>query len=333
MKKILRYVILSAVLAFVASAVVAEPVTLLNASYDPTREFYEAYNGIFINYWKEKNSEDVQIKQSHGGSGKQARAVIDGLPADVVTLALAYDIDAIAQHSDLIEQNWQSKFPHDSSPYTSTIVFLVRKDNPKHIRDWDDLIREDVKVITPNPKTSGGARWNYLAAWGYAYKKNKNNETAAKEFVTKLFKNVPLLDTGARGSTTNFTKRDMGDVLITWENEALFITHDLEKGKYEIVVPSISILAEPPVAVVSKNVKKHKTENIAHAYLEHLYSKDAQELIAKFYYRPGDSEISAKYASLFPALPMLKISDFGGWKAAQEKHFSDGGIFDQIYGK
>jgi sulfate transport system substrate-binding protein len=310
-----------------------QPLSLLNVSYDPTREFYNAYNPYFIKYWKDKTGQDVKVLQSHGGSGKQARSVIEGLPADVVTLGLAYDIDAIAQKAKLLPENWQSKLPYESSPYNSTIVFLVHKGNPKHIKDWDDLVKGDVQVITPNPKTSGGARWNYLAAWGYALKKNNGNEEAAKVYIKDLFKHVPVLDTGARGATTTFVERGMGDVLIAWENEALFATHDLAKDKFEIVMPSISILAEPPVAVLEKNTEKKKTTEIAQAYLMQLYSKEAQEMIARFYFRPVDADILAKHQNDFPSLAMLTIRDFGGWKAAQAKHFADGGIFDQVFMK
>ncbi len=327
-------IIAAALLAGWTSAVFsAEPVTLLNVSYDPTRELYEAYNPLFVSYWKGKTGQDVKITQSHGGSAKQARSVMDGLRADVVTLALAYDIDAIAEHAHLIPSDWQGRLPHDSAPYTSAIVFLVRKDNPKHIKDWDDLVQGDIQVITPNPKTSGGARWNYLAAWGYALKKNNNNEEAAKAYIAQLFKHVPLLDTGARGATTTFAERGIGDVLIAWENEALLVTHDMGKGRFEIVYPSLSILAEPPVAVVEKNAQKKGTLTVAQAYLEYLYSKEAQDVIAQHYYRPSDPDVTLKYANLFPALSLLTINDFGGWKAAQEKHFKEGGIFDQIYMK
>jgi len=328
-----RHILLIITVCAVATGAIASDLTLLNVSYDPTREFYEAYNQMFIKHWKGKTGEDIKIMQSHGGSGKQARSVIDGLHADVVTLALAYDIDAIAGHAKLLAPDWQSKFPHNSSPYNSTIVFLVRKGNPKHIKDWDDLIHNDVQVLTPNPKTSGGARWNYLAAWGYAYKKSNGNEEEAKAFVTQLFRHTAILDTGARGSSTNFTKRGMGDALIAWENEALLITHKLAIDQFEVVTPSISMLAEPPVAVVDKNAEKNGTEKAADEYLRHLYSDEAQALIAQFYYRPVNNEIAAKYSSLFPVIKTLNISDFGGWKTVQEKHFSDGGIFDQIYSK
>lgn len=308
----------------------AEPIELLNVSYDPTREFYEEYNDLFAKHWLEKSGQEVIIKQSHGGSGKQARAVIDGLQADVVTLALAYDIDAIAEKAKLLPNNWQEKYPHSSSPYTSTIVFLVKKGNPKNIKDWDDLVKEGVQIITPNPKTSGGARWNYLAAYGYALKKFANDETKAQEFVKNLFANVPVLDTGARGSTTTFVQRGIGDVLLAWENEAFLAVEELGKGQFDIVVPSISILAEPPVAVVDKVANKKGTLEVAREYLNFLYSKEAQQLAGKNFYRPSDVEVAAEFADKFPKAELLTIADFGGWKTAQEKHFADGGVFDQI---
>jgi len=328
MKKIITILCL----LFATSTFAAEPVHLLNASYDTTREFYDAYNKLFADYWKSKAGEDVKITQSHGGSGKQARSVIDGLRADVVTLGLAYDIDAIAEHG-LIKKDWQSQFPNNSSPYNSAIVFLVKKGNPKNIKDWDDLVKPDIKILTPNPKTSGVARWNYLAAWGYALKKNNNSEDAAKEFIGKIFKNTQILDSGGRGATTNFIKRNIGDVLVTWENEALFVSRDMNKGEFEVVVPSVSILAEPPVAVIDKNTEKNGTAEVAKEYLEYLYSEPAQELIAKFYFRPSDARIAAKYADNFPKTTLLNIKDFGGWQEVQKKHFADGGIFDQIYAK
>lgn len=311
----------------------AQPIELLNVSYDPTREFYEEYNELFAKHWKEKSGQDVKVKQSHGGSGKQARSVIDGLQADVVTLALAYDIDAIAEKSKLLPSTWQEKFPNNSSPYTSTIVFLVKKGNPKNIRDWDDLIKDGVQIITPNPKTSGGARWNYLAAYGYALKKFNNDEVKAQQFVKKIFDNVPVLDTGARGSTTTFVQRKIGDVLLAWENEAFLAVEELGKGQFDIVVPSISILAEPPVAVVDKVANKNGTLDVAREYLNFLYSKDAQVLAGKNFYRPIDKEVAAQFSSKFPQIELLTIADFGGWKAAQKKHFDDGGIFDQITNK
>ena len=318
---------------FFNAAASAESVELLNVSYDPTRELYEEYNVLFIKHWKQKTGQDIVISQSHGGSGKQARSVIDGLKADVVTLALAYDIDVIAERAQLLPAGWQSKLPNASSPYTSTIVFLVRKGNPKKIMDWDDLVRSDVQVITPNPKTSGGARWNYLAAWGYAQEKWEGNEAKSKEYMGKLFRNVPVLDTGARGATTTFAQRGIGDVLISWENEAFLAQQDLGKDKFDIVAPSVSILAEPPVAVLEKNTEQKKTTAIAREYLRFLYSSQAQEIVVKHYYRPSNEEVAAKYAQRFPAVRMLTIADFGDWKAAQQKHFDDGGTFDQIYAK
>jgi sulfate/thiosulfate-binding protein len=311
----------------------AESIELLNVSYDPTREFYEEYNELFAKHWKETKGQDVKIKQSHGGSGKQARAVIDGLQADIVTLALAYDIDAIAERAKLLPNAWQAKLPNNSTPYSSTIVFLVKKGNPKNIKDWDDLIKDGVKVITPNPKTSGGARWNYLAAYGYALKKFNNDETAAQEFLKKLFANVPVLDTGARGSTTTFVQRGIGDILLAWENEAFLAVEELGKGKFDIVVPPLSIKAEPPVAVVDKVANKKGTLEVARAYLQYLYSKEAQKIAGKHFFRPNDPEIYAEFEKTFPKTELLTIADFGGWKAAQKKHFDDGGTFDQIYKK
>lgn len=308
-----------------------EPVTLLNVSYDPTRELYEAFNQSFSAYWEQETGQKVTINQSHGGSGKQSRSVIDGLEADIVTLALAYDIDAIAEAGKL-DKDWQKELADNSSPYTSTIVFLVRKGNPKGIKDWDDLVKKDVSVITPNPKTSGGARWNYLAAWGYALQHNNNDEQKAQEFVEKLFKNVPVLDSGARGSTTTFVERGIGDVLIAWENEAYLAINELGKDKFEIVNPSVSILAEPPVAVVDSIAKKHGTEEVAKAYLDYLYSEEGQEVAAKNYYRPRNEDIAAKYADQFPDIKLFTIDEvFGGWTKAQKTHFDDGGIFDEIY--
>ncbi|WP_409291381.1 sulfate ABC transporter substrate-binding protein [Peribacillus sp. SCS-37] len=306
-------------------------IELLNVSYDPTREFYEAVNKSFASRWKEKTGQDVKINQSHGGSGKQSRAVIDGLEADVVTLALAYDIDAIAQAGKL-SRDWQKRLKDNSSPYTSTIVFLVRKGNPKGIKDWDDLIKPGVSVITPNPKTSGGARWNYLAAWGYALKQNNGDEEKAKEFTGRLFKNVPVLDSGARGSTTTFVERGIGDVLIAWENEAFLAMNELGKDKFEMVVPSVSILAEPPVAVVDKVAEKRGTAEAAKAYLEYLYTDEGQKLAAENYYRPRSKEALEKYGSHFPDINLFTIDElFGGWTKAQKKHFNDGGMFDAIY--
>lgn len=328
----MRLTMIALMTIFIGSVALAAPVELLNVSYDPTREFYEDYNALFVKHWKEKAGQDVTIAQSHGGSGKQARAIIDGLKADVVTLALAYDIDVIAEKTDLIPKDWQHKLPNSSAPFTSTIVFLVRKGNPMKIKDWDDLVRDGVQVITPNPKTSGGARWNYLAAWGYA-KETLGGDAKAKEFMAKLYKNVPVLDTGARGATTTFVRRGIGDVLISWENDAFLAQNDLRGGEFEIVMPSISILAEPPVAVVEKNAKKNGTLKAAKEYLNFLYSPEAQDIAAKHYYRPIDEIVAAKYADRFPSVPMLKIADFGGWEAAQKKHFDDGGTFDQIYGQ
>ena len=321
-------------LLIVSSNALQAQTHLLNVSYDPTREFYEEYNRLFAQHWKATTGQDVVVNQSHGGSGKQARAVIDGLEADVVTLALAYDIDAIAQNGALLEKNWQSKLPYNSTPFTSTIVLLVRKGHPQHIRDWDDLIRPGVKVITPNPKTSGGARWNYLAAWGYALRKSNNNEAGAREYMKKLFANVPVLDSGARGATTTFVQRGVGDVLIAWENEALLALKEFGPDKFEIVVPSATILAEPPVAVVEKVAQRHGTQKVAQAYLEYLYSPEAQELGAKYFYRPRLKAIADKYSNVFPKVNTFTVQEgTGGWQNAQAKHFSDGGTFDQIYGK
>ncbi len=332
---ICKQIVLTVLALFISGSTVyaAPPVELLNVSYDPTREFYEEYNDIFAAHWKKKTGQEIKINQSHGGSGKQARAVIDGLQADVVTLALAYDIDVIAEKPQLLPLDWQKKLPRNSSPYTSTIVFLVKKGNPKNIRDWDDLIREDVKVITANPKTSGGARWNYLAAWGYARQKFNNDDTKAADFVGKLYRNVPVLDAGARGATTTFAQRGIGDVLITWENEAHLATDQMGKDRFEVVMPSISILAEPPVAVVEKNAEKHGTLEASKEYVNYLYSPRAQELAAKHYYRPHDAEAMASHAQLFPTIKMLSINEFGGWKEVQKTHFDDGGTFDRIYKK
>lgn len=305
-------------------------VELLNVSYDPTRELYEEFNKDFIKKWKDETGQNVTIKQSHGGSGKQGRAVIDGLEADVVTLALAYDIDEISQARGLLNKDWQTEFEHNSTPYTSTIVFLVRKGNPKGIKDWDDLIKDDVSVITPNPKTSGGARWNYLAAWAYAGKLYKNDEAKTKEFMKALYSNVEVLDSGARGATTTFVERKIGDVLIAWENEAYLSLHELG-DEFDIITPSLSILAEPPVAIVDKIVDKKGTREVAEAYLKHLYSDRGQEIAAKNYYRPRSEKILAKYQEQFPKLELVSIDDFGGWAEAQAKHFKDGGTFDEIY--
>ncbi len=332
-RSVRRLLLVSLALITLASAghVLASTVTLLNVSYDPTRELYVDYNAAFAKYWKAKTGQDVKFNQSHGGSGKQARTVIDGLAADVVTLALAADIDAIATKGKLLPLNWQSRLPNNSSPYTSTIVFVVRKGNPKGIRDWGDLVKPGVSVITPNPKTSGGARWNYLAAWAWALKQPGGNDKSAEEFVGRLYKNVPVLDTGARGSTTTFVQRGIGDVLLAWENEALLAIRELGPDKLQIVAPSISILAEPPVTVVDKVALRHGTRDVAQAYLEYLYSKEGQQIIARNYYRPRDPEIAAKYASQFPKLNLVTIADFGGWAKAQKTHFADGGVFDRIY--
>ena len=307
-------------------------VKLLNVSYDPTRELFQDYNVAFAKYWKAKNGQEVTVQQSHGGSSKQARAVIDGLDADVVTLALAYDIDAISEKAHLLPANWQSRLPNNSSPYTSTIIFLVRKGNPKGIKDWDDLIRPGVSVITPNPKTSGGARWNYLGAWGFALHKFAGDESKARNFISQLYKNVPVLDSGARGSTTTFVERGMGDVLIAWENEVLLGANELGKNKFEIVVPPSSILCEPVVGLVDKVVDKKGTRAVAQAYLEHLYSPEAQEIIARRYYRPRLAEVQKKYAAQFPKVKLFTVAEIAGdWQKAQAKHFADGGIFDQVY--
>jgi sulfate transport system substrate-binding protein len=316
-----------------AAPAAADANTLLNVSYDPTRELYDDYNKAFVKHWQAKTGKKVSIRQSHGGSGKQARTVIDGLQADVVTLALAGDIDALATQGKLLPANWQGRLPHNSSPYTSTIVFVVRKGNPKGIKDWGDLVKPGVSVITPNPKTSGGARWNYLAAWAWALRQPGGSEATATEYVRKLFRNVPVLDTGARGSLTTFAQRGIGDVFVSWENEAFLAVKEIGADKFEIVVPSISILAEPPVAVVDKVALRHGTADVARAYLEYLYSKEGQEIVAKHYYRPRDPAVAARYANLFPKINLVTIADFGGWAAAQKKHFADGGVFDRIYAR
>lgn len=309
-----------------------QPVELLNVSYDPTREFYTELNQIFSKHWEGTHQQKANVKQSHGGSGKQARAVIDGLEADVVTLALAYDIDAIHDKGGLLPKDWQTRLPHKSTPYTSTIVFLVRKGNPKQIKDWDDLIKPGVEIITPNPKTSGGARWNYLAAWGFALKRNNGDEAKARDFVAKLFKHVPVLDSGARGATTTFVERKIGDVLLAWENEALLSVAKLGANDLEVVFPSWSILAEPPVAVVDKYTQKHHTEEVAKGYLDFLYSPEAQKLAAKHFYRPWDEAALKEAGDKFPKIQLFTIDDpFGGWQVAQKKHFDDGGEFDKLY--
>ncbi|MBC7944460.1 MAG: sulfate ABC transporter substrate-binding protein [Burkholderiales bacterium] len=326
-----RSYLIAAALAFSAATHATAETSLLNVSYDPTRELYQEFNAAFAKHWQAKTGEAVAFKQSHGGSGKQARAVIDGLQADVVTLALAYDIDALHDKAKLIPADWQKRLPHNSSPYTSTIVFLVRKGNPKAIKDWNDLVKPGVEIITPNPKTSGGARWNYLAAWGYALKQPGGNDAKAKAFVAQLYKNVKVLDSGARGSTTTFAERGIGDVLIAWENEAYLAVKELGPDKFEIVTPSLSILAEPPVAVVDKVVDKRGTRKVATAYLEYLYSPEGQELAGKHYYRPRDAQASAKYAKQFALVKLFTIDEvFGGWRKAQQTHFADGGVFDQI---
>ena len=323
----------AATLSFIPAAAAAKDITLLNVSYDPTRELYVDYNKAFATWWKAKTGDNVTIRQSHGGSGKQARSVIDGLEADVVTLALAYDIDELSTKAKLIPADWQKRLPHNSSPYTSTIVFLVRKGNPKGIKDWNDLVKPGISVITANPKTSGGARWNYIAAWGYALKKPGGSEAKARDFVAALYKNVPVLDSGARGSTTTFVERGIGDVLLAWENEAYLALKEFGPEKFQIVNPSTSILAEPPVTIVDKVVDKHGTRAVAQAYLEYLYSPEGQKIAAENFYRPVDPAVAAQYASKFPAISLFHIDDtFGGWTKAQTTHFNDhGGIFDQIY--
>ena len=339
LKVIVASIALIAPLVAVPLTVSAKDITLLNVSYDPTRELYQDFNAAFSKYWLAKTGDKVTIRASHGGSGKQARAIIDGLDADVATLALAYDVDQLAEKAKLIPKDWQKRLPHNSSPYTSTIVLLVRKGNPKNIKDWDDLVKPGVSVITPNPKTSGGARWNYLAAWAFAQKKYGNDEAKTKEFVGKLLKNVPVLDTGARGSTTTFVERGIGDVLLAWENEAFLAQKELGqkdggKSQFEIIVPSLSILAEPPVTVVDKFAKKHGTELVAKAYLDYLYTEEGQEIAAKNYYRPTLEAVAKKYESQFPKVNLVKIDEaFGGWQKAQKTHFSDGGTFDQVYQK
>ena len=331
MKPTLLALALSTGLTAFAGAATAQT-TLLNVSYDPTRELYQDFNPEFARHWQAQTGETVTIKQSHGGAGKQARAVIDGLEADVVTLALAYDIDAIAEQTGKIPANWQTRLANNSSPYTSTIVFLVRKDNPKQIKDWGDLVRKDVAIVTPNPKTSGGARWNYLAAWGYALKKS-GSEEGARQFVGDLYKNVKVLDSGARGATTSFIERGLGDVLLAWENEALLVLGQAgNSDKFELVVPSVSILAEPPVAVVDKVARKHGTEAVAKGYLEYLYSDEGQRIIAKYHYRPSNPAIQKETATQFPQLTLFTVKDLeGDWDKAQQKHFAQGGLFDQIY--
>ncbi len=317
---------------FMTASVGFSQATLLNVSYDPTRELYQEFNAKFTEHWKEKTGQSVTIRQSHGGAGKQARAVIDGLEADVVTLALAYDIDAIAEKAGLFPTDWQKRLTHNNAPYTSTIVFVVRKGNPKGIKDWNDVVKPGVSVITPNPKTSGGARWNYLAAWGYALRHNDNDEGKARDFVKALYKNVPVLDSGARGSTTTFAQRGLGDVFLSWENEAFLILKEFGEDKFEIVTPSLSILAEPPVTLVDKVVDKRGTREVAQAYLEFLYTPVGQEIAGKNFYRPRLEEVAKKYADQFVEVELFTIDDvFGGWQKAQKAHFEDGGVFDQIY--
>ena len=326
--KFFRAAVLGVALTALGTSAAAQ--TLLNVSYDPTRELYQDFNAAFIKYWKAKTGQTVSIKQSHGGSGGQARAVIDGLEADVVTLALAYDIDAVAQ-SGLTDAGWQKRLPQNSSPYTSTVVFLVRKGNPKAVKDWGDLLKPDIQIITANPKTSGGARWNYLAAWGYALRQPGGTDEKARQFVSGLYKKVPVLDSGARGSTITFVQRQIGDVLLAWENEA-YLALEESPGQLEIVVPSVSILAEPPVAVVDKVVDRRGTRALAEAYLQYLYSPEGQEIAAKRHYRPRDPNVAARFAGNFAKVKLFSIDEvFGGWQKAQKTHFADGGVFDQIY--
>jgi sulfate transport system substrate-binding protein len=330
----LRRAAAAAALSILAAAAWAKDVTLLNVSYDPTRELYADFNKAFAAHWKKTTGDTVTVKQSHGGSGKQARSVIDGLEADVVTLALAYDIDELHDKGKLIPADWQKRLPHNSSPYASTVVFLVRRGNPRGIRDWDDLAKPGVSVVTPNPKTSGGARWNYLAAWGYALKRHGNDASKARDFVAAVFRNVPVLDSGARGSLTTFAERGVGDVFISWENEAFLATKELGPDRFQIVVPSVSILAEPPVTVVDRTVDRRGTREAATAYLQYLYSPDGQEIAAQNYYRPIDPKVAAKYAAQFTRVSLFTIDElFGGWAKAQKTHFADGGVFDQIYTK
>ncbi len=330
MKSFLKIMLASAL----AVSANAKEIKLLNISYDPTRELYTEYNAAFAKYWKGKTGDEVTINQSHGGSGKQAQAVINGLEADVVTLALAYDIDAVSKQAHLLPADWQNRLPNNSTPYTSTIVFLVRKGNPKGIKDWDDVVKADVKVVAPNPKTSGGARWAYLAAYAYALDKNNHADAAAREFIKQLYKNVPVLDTGARGSTVTFAKNGIGDVLLAWENEAHLALKEFGTNDFEIITPSLSILAEPPVALVDKNAKRHHTTEVATEYLKYLYSDEGQEIAAKNYYRPRTEAIAQKYANNFTDLKLVTLeSQFGSWANAQKTHFADGGVFDQIYQK
>jgi sulfate transport system substrate-binding protein len=328
-----RLLRLVTVVCLLAAGSVAEAarIILLNVSYDPTRELYQEYNAAFARYWKTKTGDDVVVRQSHVGSGKQARSVIDGLPADVVTLALAYDIDAIAARARSLPANWQSRLPDNSAPYTSTIVFLVRKGNPKGIRDWGDLARPGIGVITPNPKTSGGARWNYLAAWAWAMRQPGATEATARAYLAKMYKNVPVLDTGARAASTTFAQRGIGDVLVSWENEAFLVQEMLGDGKFEIVVPSISVLAEPPVTVVDRVALRKGTRDVADAYLKYLYTPAAQEIIARHHFRPRDAAVAARYTKRFPVLTLVTIADLGGWERVHQAHFAEQAVFDQIY--
>lgn len=325
-----RQLLATAGLAFVSGVAHAEVARLLNVSYDATREFYDAYNDLFAAHWLKQSGVEIRVQQSHGGSARQARSVIDGLPADVVTLALGWDIDAIASRSRRLPSDWQARLPLQSCPYTSTIVLLVRKGNPKNVRDWDDLVRPGLSVITPNPKTSGGARWNYLAAWSYALERHGGDEKAAREFMQRLFANVPVLDTGARAATMTFVQRGIGDVLLAWENEALLARDRLGAGHFEIVIPSLSILAEPPVAMIERNARRHGTEKLARAYLEYLYTPETQDLAARFHFRPAVPEAAARHAGEFPSVRLVRIADLGGWAAVQKKHFDDGALFDQV---
>ncbi len=337
-RSIIKDVVVGSTLLFALAGVVAHSTaqaadfSLLNVSYDPTRELYQEYNKAFAKYWKEKTGDNVTVKASHGGSGKQGRSVIDGLEADVVTLALAYDIDEISEKAKLLPADWQKRLPHNSTPYTSTIVLLVRKGNPKGIKDWDDVAKPGVSVIVANPKTSGGARWAYLAAYGYALEKNNNDDAKARDYIRRVYKNVPVLDSGARGATVTFAERGVGDVLLAWENEAYLVQKEFGADKFDIVFPSVSVLAEPPVAVVDKVVDKHGTRKVAEAYLQYLYSPEGQAIAARNFYRPTDPKVAAQYASKFPKLSLFTIDKvFGGWQKAQKTHFSDGGVFDQIY--
>ncbi|MGA2181154.1 MAG: sulfate ABC transporter substrate-binding protein [Verrucomicrobiota bacterium] len=330
MKTFLKILVLLAFAPAIAAS--AKEIKLLNVSYDPTRELYQDYNAAFARYWKAKTGDNVVVAQSHGGSGKQAQSVINGLEADVVTLALAYDIDAISQQSKLLPADWQKRLPDNSTPYTSTIVFLVRKGNPKGIKDWDDLVKPNVVVVTPNPKTSGGARWNYLAAWAYALDKYGHDDAKARDFIKRLYKNVPVLDSGARGSTTTFVEREIGDVLLAWENEAHLAIKQFGVDKFDIVTPPLSILAEPPVAVVDKVAKKRGTSDVAKAYLEYLYSDEGQDIAGRNFYRPRSEKAAAKYAGQFAPVKLVTVDEvFGGWQKAQKTHFADGGVFDQIF--